>query len=295
MFKINSKAGVRPAFTKSQAVISTAPSHIKNSPINLAPSIVPKKQPAPKSANELLFYGFHQVRALFKNRKQDIIRAYCTEERVQDMKDILKWCANNKKAYHVVSAEDLAKISSSVHHEGVALLARRRPTLQEDDLYAKLKKERQPLIVLDEVMNPHNIGSILRIMAHFGWKHLVCQEEHAVQMSGSSARMSEGGYEYVEFTPFKDLGVFLRTLKSLGYQTIGTSTHGRKSLYAQKLNTSACAFFLGNEIRGLSKDIAMQLDVTVAIPSIGEVQSLNVAMASALLIGECVRQHGVNS
>jgi len=103
------------------------------------------------------------------------------KERLSEMGDVLKWCANNKKAYHVVSKEDLATISGSVHHEGVALLAKRRPVVFEDDLYAKLKNERQPLIVLDEVLNPHNIGAILRIMAHFGWKHLICHEDHTVQ------------------------------------------------------------------------------------------------------------------
>ena len=273
MFNPNSKAGVAPA----RILIS------------------PKKQPAPKTPNELLFYGFHAIRALFKTRRQDIIRAYCTEERLNDMGDILKFCATHKKAYHVVSKEDLEKITSSVHHEGVALLAKRRSVLPENELFAQLEEERQPLVVLDAVLNPHNIGSIMRTMAHFGWRHLICDEKYAVQMSASSARMSEGGSEYVDVTYYKDQSEFLNKLKKLKYQTIGTSTHGRKSLYALPLNTASCAFFLGNEISGLSKDLMKQLDVTVAIPSKGEVQSLNVAMASALLIGECVRQHGLNS
>jgi TrmH RNA methyltransferase len=209
------------------------------------------------------------------------------------MGDILKWCANHKKAYHVVSKEDLEKITLSVHHEGVALVAKRKINLSETELFTKLQKVRQPLIVLDAVMNPHNIGSIMRIMAHFGWKYLVCDEQHAVPMSASAARMSEGGSEYVDYIAYRDQSEFLKKLKSLSYQTIGTSTHGRKSFYATPLNTQSCAFFLGNEVAGLSKDLMKKLDVVVAIPSVGEVQSLNVAMATTLLIGECVRQNGL--
>lgn len=275
--KASRQAGIRPAFITPERTV-------------LQPLIVPKKLPAPKSPDDLLYYGFHAVRALFKTRREEIIRAYCTEERLHEMGDVLKWCANNKKAYHVVTKEDLEKISASVHHEGVALLAKRKPTLPEHELFSILEEQRQPLIVLDAVMNPHNVGSIMRIMGHFGWKHLVCEEQYAVAISGSAARMSEGGSEFVELTYYRDQYVFLNKLKSLGYQCVGTSTHGRKSLYALDLTSAPVAFFLGNEITGLSKELMRKMDVTVAIPSIGEVQSLNVATASALFIGECARQ-----
>ena len=257
------------------------------------PVIVPKKQPAPKTPNELLYYGFHAVRAVYKNRREDVIRAYCTEERLEEMGDILKFCAKNKKAYHVVSKEDLEKITLSVHHEGVALLAKRKVNLSEQELYASLESKRQPLIVLDAVSNPHNIGSIMRIMAHFGWNYLICDENYFMPLSASAARMSEGGSEFVDFISYQNQNVFLNKLKSLGYQTLGTSTHGRKSFYSVPLQTKSCAIFLGNEIAGLSKDLIKKLDVTVAIPSMGEVQSLNVAMATTLFIGECVRQDGL--
>ena len=282
-----------PKFGKPRVIIEDSPRAGK------APRPPKTQSPirpiAPKGANELLYYGFHAVRALFKARRDEIIRAYCVEERLGDMGDLLKWCSKNKKAYHVVTKEDLEKITGSVHHEGVALLAQRRATLNEKDLYERLKTKKQPLIVLDEVLNPHNIGSIMRIMAHFGWSYLVCDEKHAVPLSASTARMSEGGSEYVDLCYYKNTPDFLRNLKSLGYELIGTSTHGRKSLYALDLKSKAQAFFLGNEVRGLNKDLMKALDTTVAIPSIGEVQSLNVATACALMIGECVRQQGVKS
>lgn len=267
----------------------------KSSPIRETSQavIIPKKLPAPKTPNELLYYGFHAVRAVYKNRRDEVIRAYCTEERLEEMGDILKFCAKNKKAYHVVTKEDLEKITQSVHHEGVALLAKRKARISEEDLYLSLEEKRQPLIVLDAVLNPHNIGSIMRAMAHFGWKYLVCDQEYFMPLSASAARMSEGGCEFVDLVAYKNEDVFLNKLKQLGYQTLGTSTHGRKSLYSIPLKTQCCAFFLGNEVSGLSKDLMKKLDTTLAIPSIGEVQSLNVAMASALLIGECMRQDGL--
>ena len=79
LIKPNSKAGITPA-----SPLSPFKSSIKAKEL-IPQAIIPKKQPAPKTPNELLYYGFHAVRAIFKTRRQDIIRAYCTEERLNDM------------------------------------------------------------------------------------------------------------------------------------------------------------------------------------------------------------------
>jgi TrmH RNA methyltransferase len=258
------------------------------------PAIVPAQKPAGlKRTDEMLYYGFHACKALFAARSQDIVRAYCTEDRLQDVAMILKWCAANKKAYHVVTKQDLENLTESVHHEGIVLLAERKASLTERELFERLKTQRQPLVVLDQVINPHNIGAIMRIMAHFGWKHLVASHHGAAPLSSSAARISEGGFEHVDFTLYKDQTTFLANLKALGYLTVGTATDGKKSLYAIKFPNAAFAFFLGNEVKGLSKGLATKLDTCVSIPGSGAVQSLNVAMASGLVIGEYVRQHGL--
>jgi TrmH RNA methyltransferase len=248
-----------------------------------------------KSSDEMIYYGFHACMALFKCRKTDIIRAYCTEERLKEMGPILKWCATNKKAYRIVESRDLENVTESVHHEGIAILAKRRAPLSEQELFAALKHKRAPLVVLDQVVNPHNVGAIMRIMAHFGWRYLVSSHKDGMQLTSSAARISEGGSEFVHFTSYKDEKAFLRSLKSLGYLTLGTATDAKKSLYALKIPSTAFAFFLGNEVSGLNKALEKQLDACVTIPSTGHVQSLNVAMASGLVIGEYVRQHGLVS
>ncbi len=284
------KAPKKPTFfrTSSEPQSTIRPKSV------IQPATSTPKKPAPKSSDEMLYYGIHTCLALFKTRKNEIIRAYCTEEHLDTMGAVLKWCATNKKAYHVVSKEDLERITQSVHHEGVAILAKRKQTLAEEDLYRQLKQARQPIVVLDDVLNPHNIGSIMRTMAHFGWKYLISSQSHALQLSSSAARMSEGGCEFVEWTFFSNPTEFLHQIKSLGYHVIGTSAHARRSLYKSEL-PAASAIFFGNEVQGLSKYWVSKLDSSVSIPSSGNVRSVNVAMASALVLGEYVRQHGVQS
>lgn len=242
---------------------------------------------------EMLYYGFHACMALFKSRKSDIIRVYCTQERVPEMGPILKWSAANKKAYHIVTNRDLENVTESVHHEGIVILAKRKDPVSEKELYAHLQRKRQPLVVLDDVVDPHNVGAIMRLMAHFGWPYLVCAKKDNVQLTSSAARVSEGGSEYVDFVSYEDQAVFLGKLKALDYLRLGATTDAKKSLYALNIPSKAFAFFLGNEVKGLSKQVASHLDHCVTIPSTGHVQSLNVAMAAGLVIGEYVRQRGL--
>lgn len=242
--------------------------------------------------NEMLYYGVHTCQSLFRHRRTAIVRAYCTEERLRDFSSMLKWCSQEKKAYHVVSKEDLAKIADSVHHEGVCILARKKPDLGEQDLLTELKKEKSPLVIVDGVQNPHNVGSIMRAMGHFGWKHMIFPSALKFKLTPSAARMSEGGCELVSTYEFKNDKAFIDNLKALGFTLYGTSSHAKKSLFTEKLPPKSIAYVFGNEISGVSESMSKLIDEMLIIPGTGGVKSLNVAMACALSIAEHTRQHG---
>ncbi|MCX6128586.1 MAG: hypothetical protein NTX25_05910, partial [Proteobacteria bacterium] len=65
---------------------------------------------------ELLYYGLHICKTLVAQRRQSIIRVYCTEDLVPSLGELLRWCAAQRKAYHIVTHQDLEKITGSVHH-----------------------------------------------------------------------------------------------------------------------------------------------------------------------------------
>ncbi|MBP6218408.1 MAG: hypothetical protein KA436_07460, partial [Oligoflexales bacterium] len=285
----------RPKFAESprpEALESSPVQAPESSEAQILELARPRVQIKPETP-ELLHYGWHACMALFEHRKEDLIRAYVVESLIKDFSIVLKHCATEKKAYHVVSPEELETITGSVHHEGVAILAKRQKVWAEQELLTALELKAEPLVILDHVKNPHNIGSVMRIMAHFGWKHLLTSKESNLQVSASMARMSEGGSELVNLTFFEDETELVQNLKKIGYKLLGSSSRAKTSLYETKLPYPAVAFFLGNEVSGLSKSLGLKLDTTLRIPSSGLVQSLNVAMSSSLLLGECVRQHGL--
>ncbi len=240
---------------------------------------------------ELLYYGEHICTTLASRRRADIIRVYCIEERLAQFGELLRWCAKNRKAYHVVSSTDLEKVTGSVHHEGVAVLARAPLVGTGESLLQLLKQEARPIVFLDGVQNPHNIGTIMRVMANFGWPYLVGHSE-LPSLTAAAARMSEGGAEFVRSFTCADLQSFCLDLKKLGYTLIGTSSHVKESLYSKPLPEKS-ALILGAEVLGMSAEMESLMDEARQIPGSGQVESLNVAVACGLLLGEYTRTHGL--
>ncbi len=235
---------------------------------------------------EIKYYGVHACLAIAARRSTDIIRIYLDEENVKTFSALLKWCAQNKKAYHIVPTEDLNRVSDSVHHEGVCLFALEPPFIDVDELFHNIP-ERVCLLYLDGVENPHNLGSILRTAAHFGIPYLLGE---TLPLTSSACRIAKGGAEKVGLVP---LGKPLETIAALqqkGFKLIATSAHQGNSLYQSKLPPRTI-FAIGSESTGLQKPLLKIASQTVYIPGTGAVESLNVAVATGLCMGEYIRQH----
>lgn len=239
---------------------------------------------------ELKYYGLHACLAIWKRRPKDIIRVYLNESNVKTFKALLKWCADNKKAYHIIPDEELQKVSESVHHEGVCILAKQLPAITAQDFLNSLTQPKICLLYLDGVQNPHNIGSIMRSCAHFGVPYVLGEQGKLPALSPSACRIAKGGAEIVRLvslpTPLKTL----QALKAKGFSFVSTSSHGGTSLFKTKLGAKT-VIIMGSETSGVSESLFSLAPNKVQIPGTGEVESLNVSVATSLCIGEYARQH----
>jgi TrmH RNA methyltransferase len=244
------------------------------------------------SFKELLYYGQHICSVLSLKRRSDIIRVYCTEARLPQFGSLLQWCAKNRKAYHVVTEDVLEKVTGSVHHEGVAVLAKAPHIGSCKELLGELRDDAKPVMFLDGVQNPHNIGTIMRVMAHFGWPYLV-GSAHLPHLTGAAARMSEGGAESVTMFQCSNVAELFTELKNAGYRVVGTSSHTQQSLYSVPLPKKT-VLVLGGEVEGMTKQIEALIDESRSIPGSGQVESLNVSVACGLFLGEYTRLYGIS-
>jgi len=236
-------------------------------------------------ASELTLCGLPAVQARFARDPGSIKRLFFDETTSRKLGVVCKALAAGKKVYRCVLPAELEKIAGTVHHGGVVCV------VSAPQLAAPLAKDigawvaaKAPLVVLDRIGNPHNLGAIARSAAFFGVEHIVIPTHPSAALPGESAyRVSEGGLEHIRVWRVPSLPVFLGALAGSGYEVIGAATRGGAPL-ARHPAAKPLALVLGNEEQGLAPDVAKACTGLVTLSGTGKVESLNVSVAAAVLL-----------
>lgn len=246
--------------------------------------------PVRASSRPFHIAGLPAVTALFA-RDPDRIGGLVFDKRVKPfLGDLCQALAASRKAYRLVETDELDRIAGTPLHGGVVAFSSPRPTYPFDiEVARRLAEDGRPLLILDGIGNPHNLGAIVRTAAFFGIEHLVLSD-HPAQAGPSEAgyRVAEGGFEYVTLYRAARLPV---TLKHLGrfYHVVGTALGGTVPLAALQRQRPV-AIVMGNEERGLDRATLAACRTVVTIGGAGQIQSLNVSATAAILIHELTRR-----
>ncbi len=238
---------------------------------------------------EMKIFGVNACRAFFEHRPEQIIRAYFAEDVAYRFGYIMKACAQARKAYRIVDTYELDKISETRNHQGVCFLVKKTiPFSIKEYLDASQGLGTDCLVALERLGNPHNVGSILRTCAHFGVEGLLVNDA-VVAQSGAALRSAEGGAEFVQFVEGGRISETLPVFKAAGYTVVATSSHEGENLYSAQL-PEKMLLMMGPESSGLSNFLIEDADMILNIPGSENVESLNVATATGILLGEYWRQ-----
>lgn len=251
-------------------------------------SFIDPEQLRRQRAEETRVYGENACQALFASRPDAIVRAWFVQSVTPRFREALRWMAANRKAYHVVDEEELAKASGTEHHGGVCFLIKKRQGL-DAQTYLKEAPAKDCVLALEEVGNPHNLGAIVRSCAHFGVNGVLLQDP-AVLESGAAVRTAEGGAEHIKAINADDFLSVLDTFRKAGYTIVTTSSHKGTPLAQAKL-PAKMVLVLGQERDGLSDSAWQQGDMSVSIGGTGKVESLNVSVATGILLADWWRQN----
>ncbi len=243
-----------------------------------------------RSSNEIKIYGVNACRALFEKRPQALIRVYLHRRQMKVFSDVLQFCSRRALAYHLTEEnEDLERITQSEHHEGICFLIRRPRFVTPREYLAD--PERYPtgcIVGLEGVGNPHNLGAIQRVAAHFGVTGLLTEEAAPLQ-TAAAIRTAEGGSEWVPIIEGGTIPLALEEFRRAGYRIVATSSHGGTSLYEVEFQPKTL-FLFGHEGKGLDQHTFAAADDKIAIPGTGHVESLNVSCAAGIVLAEYTRQ-----
>jgi len=238
---------------------------------------------------ELNICGLAAVRARFQRDAGSILRLYFDYATGRKLGLMCKALAAARRIYRCVEPAELEKIAGSVHHGGVIAVvtspALRAPAAADLRAWAA---RRDPVLVLDRIGNAHNLGAIARTAAFFGVRHLVLADDPAAARPNDAAyRVAEGGLEAVTTWLVPNLPAGLRDLRTAGYDVVGAATRGGRPDTVRP-PASPIALVLGNEEHGLAVEVAQACTRLVTIPGSRAVESLNVAVAGAVLLWELI-------
>jgi len=250
------------------------------------PRSAPPEQPAvPERTPELRLYGLNAVRAAFARRPDALRKLYLLEARIPQLQPLLKWCVAHRIGYRVVEEGDLQKLAASAHHEGVVADVLREEPQSLTAWLRALSAGPQCALWLDGVGNPHNLGAILRSAAHFGVAAVLLPKHSPLALSGAAARVAEGGAEHVPFVRLGREDNAMAQLHGAGFAIAATVVRGGGDIFAGGL-PKRLVYVIGAEGEGMDPGLAAACDLRVSIPGSGAVESLNVAAATAVLLGQ---------
>ena len=227
--------------------------------------------------------GLAAVEALFSTDPGRVERLFFEPRLAGALARSRRALAKTHKPYREVEADELARIAGTMRHGGVVAVARPKPPLALDPKAAAgWARDFRPLVILDGIGNPHNLGAIIRSVAYFGALRIVLAERPDQALpSAASYRVAEGALDRVMLYRAPLLSA-LPALKRV-YHIVGTALQGGVPL-GRLPGDRPVALILGNEESGVDPAILALCDTVVTIPGSGQVQSLNVAAAAAVLL-----------
>jgi 23S rRNA (guanosine2251-2'-O)-methyltransferase len=234
----------------------------------------------------MVIYGINPVLEALRAGRVDAIRfAHRGDARLSELLDAARKAG---VAVRRVDADELERASHGGVHQGVVALLRDPEATSVEDLVESAAGA-PLLVVLDGVEDPHNVGAIVRSVDAVGGDGVVRQLRHSAPLGGATAKASAGAVAHVKVADVVNIARALEELKDAGVWTVGLASEASKP-YDEIDFTLPTAIVVGAEGAGLRRLVRQRCDWLVSVPMKGHVQSLNVSVATGVVLFEALRQ-----
>lgn len=190
----------------------------------------------------------------------------------------------------------LDQLINNNNHQGVVASVAAYTYATIDDLFAvaEAKGEDPFFLLLDEIEDPHNLGSILRTADATGVHGVIIPKRRAVGLTQTVAKASTGAIEHVKVARVTNLARTMDELKNRGIWFVGTDASGKED-YREASFTMPLGLVIGSEGKGISRLVKEKCDFLIRIPMVGHVTSLNASVAASILMYEVLRRRDHDS
>ncbi len=255
-------------------------------------------------ANEIVF-GIHAVQAVLKSSPQRLRELLVLQgrkdQRIQKITDAARSAgvtvrqADRKKLDQLCEAH----AGENTNHQGVVAFVLPGKTFVENDLYQLIQKLRDEngepfILVLDGVTDPHNLGACMRTADAAGVHAVVIPKDNSASLNETARKVACGAGDAVPLIPVTNLARSLKKMQELGLWITGAAGEAEENFYSASL-AGPRVIVMGAEGSGMRRLTRETCDMLVKIPMQGTVSSLNVSVATGIILFEVVRQRLIKS
>jgi 23S rRNA (guanosine2251-2'-O)-methyltransferase len=241
-------------------------------------------------------YGLHAVRALLTRHAERVTGVTIAEGRAEPRVAELQALAQKAgKPVKRAPPATFKQLFGDAVHQGVYVDVQPLPTWREEELVGAIAAALEQgthkpfVLVLDGVQDPHNLGACLRTADATGALAVVIPKDRAVQINATVRKVAAGAAETTPLAVVTNLARTLRLLKDAGLWIVGADAEAPKLAHETDL-AGPIALVMGAEGAGLRQLTRETCDFLVRLPQQGSVESLNVSVASGMLLYEALRQ-----
>jgi 23S rRNA (guanosine2251-2'-O)-methyltransferase len=239
-----------------------------------------------------LLYGIHPVEEALAAGRRIFREVFVVADRPSKRLSIMASVAASKNIpVRRVTMTQLNRIVGDIAHQGTAARVGPYPLV---DLTAVLAEESPSdpsrfLVLLDTIVDPQNLGAIIRTALGVGVEGVVIPSDRAAGPTPAVSKASAGALEHVRLVQVTNLSATIRTLQSHGWWVYGMERSAELSVFEVDL-TGSVAMVIGGEGKGIRPLVKQSCDLLLSIPQQGPVGSLNASVAAAVALYEAYRQ-----
>jgi len=237
-----------------------------------------------------IIFGFHSVESVIRNDPINILQLMVEKNRHDKrITQLVNYAESQGISVEYLKKTDLQKQADSHKTQGVAIRYKSSAKVEGNSLEDIIQKDNVFLLVLDGVTDPHNLGACLRTADAAGVDAVIVPKDRAAGLTPTARKVACGAAESIAFFQVTNLARTLKQLNENDVWIVGTAGEAENNLYDTPL-TGKLALIMGAEEKGMRRLTREACDQLVKMPMLGQVESLNVSVATGVCLFEAVRQ-----
>ncbi len=240
----------------------------------------------------IYIYGFHSIESLLNTNPESILKVNIQAgRRDARVNNLIETLSDFRIPFSELEKTQIDRISKGETHQGVISEVILPPLLSEDSLIKSINNfPDSPLIlILDSIQDPRNLGACLRSANAAGVSHVIINKDGSAPINALVHKTSAGAINSLQIFHVTNLSRTIRSIQEKGIWVIGLDGESLSKIYDVNL-TDPIAIVMGAEGKGIRQLIKKTCDQLVTIPMSGNIESLNVSVATGIALFESKRQ-----